>query len=33
VLFLVSIAVYFVSFLLMQALSRYREFAATAARR
>src|SRR5262245_41624617 len=28
VLFLVSIAVYFVSFLLMQALSRYREFAA-----
>jgi heat shock protein HtpX len=28
VLFLVSLAVYFVSFLLMQALSRYREFAA-----
>src|SRR4051794_33817745 len=28
VLFLVSIAVYFVSFLLMQALSRYREYAA-----
>jgi heat shock protein HtpX len=28
VLFLVSIAVYVVSFLLMQALSRYREFAA-----
>jgi heat shock protein HtpX len=28
VLFLVSIAVYFVSFLLIQALSRYREFAA-----
>ena len=28
VLFLVSLAVYFISFLLMQALSRYREFAA-----